>query len=240
MTDVRCLEPFTTAALIQEAHDEIQCFLRRQPTEGACAFEVFRRAIVLRNEQAWSGIYELYHGLVSSWILRRTRGWYGDDHELLVNEVFAKFSRSMSPQKLEHFGSAAAILAYLRCCAGSVVVDHHRSQQARLREEPLASIDQEALLDDPAEVVATQLATQAVWQIIDSEVTSSEERLILRAVCALGLSPRELQQRYPVVFPTVEDIYRIKRKLVDRLRRNQELQALLRGRARSPVKGSML
>jgi DNA-directed RNA polymerase specialized sigma24 family protein len=229
MTGVPCLEPFPTAALIQQAHHEIHCLLRHQPTEGACAFEVFRRALVLRNEQAWSGLYELYHGLVSSWVLRRTHGWYGDDQELLINEVFAKFSRSMNPQKLEHFGSATAILAYLRCCAGSVVVDHHRSQQTRLHEEPLASIDQERLLDDPADVVATQLATQEIWQVMNREVTSWEERLILRAVCALGISPRELQQHYPFVFPTVEDIYRIKRKVLERLRRNQELQALLHG-----------
>jgi DNA-directed RNA polymerase specialized sigma24 family protein len=240
MTEIVSLELLPVALLIRQAHQEIQYLLRHQPMEGAHAFELFRRALVVQDELAWSGLYELYHGLVSSWVLRRTRGWYGDDQELLVNEVFAKFSRSMNPQKLEHFGSVSAILAYLRCCAGSVVVDHHRSQQARLREEPLASIDQEPLLEDPAEVVATQLATQEVWQVMNREVTRWEERLILRAVCALGLSPRELQQRYPLVFPTVADIYRIKRKMLERLRRNRALQALLHGEASSPVKRRML
>ena len=115
------------ALVIQQAHHEIERLLRQQPREDSYAFELFRPALMLQDELAWSGIYELYQGLVSSWVLHRTNGWYGDDHELLVNEVFATFSRSMSPHKLEHFGSVSAILASLRCCAGSVVVDHHRS-----------------------------------------------------------------------------------------------------------------
>jgi hypothetical protein len=145
MTESVSLELLPVALVIQQAHHEFGRLLRQQPREGAYALELFRRALVLQDELAWSGIYELYHGLPS---------W------------------------------------------------------------PISD---------------AVLAAQEVWQIINSEVTSWQERLILRAVYALGLSPRELQQRYPLVFPTVADIYRIKRKVLERLRRNRELQALLHG-----------
>ena len=102
-----------------------------------------------------------------------------------------------------------------------------RSRQARSREEPLEFTDQEeSVLDDPADIVATQLAAQELWQIIWGEATSAEERLILQVICALGKSPRQLQQSYPLLFPSVEDIYRIKRNVLERLRRNHWLLTL--------------
>ncbi len=145
-----------------------------------------------------------------------------------MNEAFAKFSRNIGPERLKDFSSVGALLAYLRCCATSVLADHYRSQQAQSREEPLESIDTDGLvLDDPAYIVATQLAAQELWQIIWSEATSMEERLILCIVCAQGMSPRELQQRYPAIFPTVEDIYRMKRNVLERLRHSRELLQFL-------------
>jgi len=83
------------------------------------------------------------------------------------------------------------------------------------------------VLDDPADIAAAELAAQELWQIIGREVPSVEERLILQIVCALGLSPRELQRRYSHLFASVEDIYRIKRNVLERLRRNKELLELL-------------
>ena len=188
---------------------------------------MFRRAILLQDEQAWSGIYELYNAVVCSWILCRPATVHGE-LEALVNEAFAKFSRNIGPERLKDFSSVGALLAYLRCCATSVLADHYRSQQAQSREEPLESIDTDGLvLDDPAYIVATQLAAQELWQIIWSEATSMEERLILCIVCAQGMSPRELQQRYPAIFPTVEDIYRMKRNVLERLRHSRELLQFL-------------
>jgi len=188
---------------------------------------LFRRAILLQDEQAWSGIYELYNAVVCSWILCRPATVHGE-LEALVNEAFAKFSRNIGPERLKDFSSVGALLAYLRCCATSVLADHYRSQQAQSREEPLESIDTDGLvLDDPAYIVATQLAAQELWQIIWSEATSMEERLILCIVCAQGMSPRELQQRYPAIFPTVEDIYRMKRNVLERLRHSRELLQFL-------------
>jgi hypothetical protein len=42
-----------------------------------------------------------------------------------------------------------------------------------------------------------------------------------------GLKPGEICQQRPHIFSSVEDVYRIKRNVLERLRRNQRLQALL-------------
>src|SRR6266487_4064546 len=227
MIEVRSPEHLTISELLQEAHQEIQAYLRKQPTADACAFELFRRAIGQHEEQAWICLYELYHVVVGSWILRRLPAVQREDLEPLVNEVFAKFSRSIGPERLKDFSSVGALLAYLKCCTGSALADHCRSQRARLREEPLLSLDQEPVVEDFAGAIADQLAAQEVWAVVSREVPAREERLILAMVCVLGWSPAELQRRYPLVFPSIEDIYRRKRNVLERLRRNKKLLQLL-------------
>lgn len=227
MSEMRSLEQLTTTELIQNTHREIMQFLHKQPTGDACACELFRRAIALRDEQAWVGIYELYHVVVGSWILRQVPTLPGNDLAMLVNEVFAKFSRSISPRKLRDFPCVRALLAYLRRCAGSVVTDYRRSCLARAQEEPWESVTQEPLLDNFAEAVADQLAAQEIWRIVESCVPGREERLVLDAICMQGMTPRELQQHYPIIFPSVKDIYRIKRSVLEHLRCNRQLLELV-------------
>jgi DNA-directed RNA polymerase specialized sigma24 family protein len=211
----------SVAELIQEVRRRIVAFRSDRPTENACAFELFRRAIVQHDEQAWSGLYELYHVLVGSWILYLSPSLCPEEREALTIESFAKFALSVGPHKFERFAGVHSLMAYLKCCTRSATFDDHRSRQSRQREEPLESLGQEPLLDDPAEAVVEQLAAQELWQIIASEV-SAEEYLVLQE-CILGGTPRELQQHYPLVFPSVEDIYRIKRNVIARLRRHPAL-----------------
>lgn len=216
----------TVTELMQAARQEIAQFLRRGPAEDAYAFELFRRAIVLRDEHAWTALYELYRAVVDTWILRRDAAVSSDDLAWLENEVFAKFARSIDPERLVHFHSVSALLAYLKCCANSVAADYRRSCQARQREETLESLEDEPAPDDPAGAVVEQLAAQEIWRVIAREARAPEERLILVLICAQGVSPRELHQRYPTLFPHVEDVYRVKRNVLERLRRNRQLLAL--------------
>lgn len=216
----------TMTELIQEARREIAQFLRRQAADDSCAYELFRRAIVLQDEQAWSGMYELYNGVVSAWILRQVPKPEGSDLESLVNEAFARFAHAMTAQKWSDFACVRAIIGYLKCCAQSAATDYHRWRQPGRYEDPLESIAQEPFLDDFAESVCERLAAQELWTIVSSEAAAQEERLIVLLVCAQGMSPRELQRRYPTLFPSVDDIYRIKRNVLERLRRNRRLLAL--------------
>jgi hypothetical protein len=41
------------------------------------------------------------------------------------------------------------------------------------------------------------------------------------------MKPGEISRHYQHLFPSVDDVYRIKRNVLERLRRNKRLQALL-------------
>ena len=70
--------------------------------------------------------------------------------------------------------------------------------------------------------MAANLLTEGeLWQAITQEVTDGAERLLLYLSAALDLSPRQIHARYPSLYPTVQDVYRMKRNVLDRLRRSR-------------------
>ena len=60
--------------------------------------------------------------------------------------------------------------------------------------------------------------------LIDSHLSSEEERALIYLKYELGLKSAEVQGRRPDLFPTVNDVYRVTRNLLDRLRRSPRLR----------------
>jgi hypothetical protein len=67
--------------------------------------------------------------------------------------------------------------------------------------------------------VVAELAARELWAIVVDEVADETERLLVRLSFVEHLKPRQVQARYPDRFAGVGDVYRIKRNLLDRLRR---------------------
>lgn len=213
------------------AHQESRRFVHHQPTESMYIWELFRRAIALRDEGSWGGIYELFENLVWSWLLHsqsKLQSLSHDDLPDLVNEVFAKFARSVSAERLPNFATAPALLAYLKCCAWSVLVDADRQARHRTsNEEPLeqAFLDEPIGAGDPADGIADREGAQHLWHLLLQEMRTYDERLVLYSLCVTHVPPRELLKQYPTIFASVDDVYRIKRNVVERLRRSRVVRA---------------
>jgi DNA-directed RNA polymerase specialized sigma24 family protein len=129
-----------------------------------------------------------------------------------------------------HFDSLAAILKYLKMCVHSVIADEVRARQARLYEETLDAIEQEPSSEDPAEDVISGLSIQSLWQVIQEELNGEDERLLIYLAYVQGMKPAEICVQHHQLFPSVEDVYRIKRNVLERLRRNRRLQSLFKDR----------
>ncbi len=214
------------AEVVQAARQELARYQRREVTEGCYRYELFRRAILLRDEWAWSELYELYRPLVSAWVLACMSRATGEEVEVLVNEAFARFAHAITERQWCAFGTSGALLGYLKRCAQSAAADHRRWGHPRLHEEPLDTLPLscEPMSEDCAEVVGSRLEAQELWAIICRAAPSSAEQLVLWLVCAQGLSPRMVQQLHPTVFPGVQDVYRVKRAALERLARHRALR----------------
>ncbi|SRR6266699_2824308 len=221
------LADLPVATLMQQARCDIARYLAdRQPNEDPHTFELFRRAIVESDQDAWTALYDLYQFLVRNWIANRLAGDVSADVcEALTNDAFVKFFRAVDAKRFEGFDSILGLLAYLRMCARSVAADYRRSQHTHQAEEPAEYLDHEVVLADPAEEVMAHLFASEIWEVIGTNI-NEQERLVLQVTCVLGWPARTLQRLSPAQFPTVDDIYRIKRNVLERLRRNRRLQAL--------------
>jgi hypothetical protein len=222
----------STSNLIDQVQREIQEYTSRQSSDDRYSYELFRRACVLRDEHAWSGICHLYSSLISSWILRAVSNTALTSEEVasLTNATFAKFARSITPRKFDDFPTIKHLLAYCKQTACSVALDEMRYQQPhQLYEQPFEDVEHEPLFNDPAEIVLARLESNELWQILSREMKSEAEQLTLHHLYVLGWPPRQLQQRFPQAFPSVDDVYRVNRNLIERLRRNRKLRELLKG-----------
>jgi len=211
--------------------EETNKFLKQVASNDCFCLELFRRAIVDRNDDAWGSIYQQYAPLVLTWVTQHQSATpiLGQEGSApLVNAAFAKFSQALTPAKIENFDSLAAILKYLKMCVHSVVADEVRARKTQQFEEALDTITQEPASDDPAEDVVSSIAAQNLWQIIKEELHGEDERIVLYQAYVQGMKPSEISSRYRQIFPTVDDVYRIKRNVLERLRRSRRLQMLIR------------
>lgn len=225
------LEQLSINELARCCSEETNKFLKQNVSNDRYCLELFRRAIVQHDNDAWTCIYQQYAPLVLTWVTQHqsaTPLLSQEGSSPLVNAAFAKFSQALTPVKMGNFDSLAAVLKYLKMCVHSVVADEVRSRQARQYEETLESIEYEPSGSDPADDVVATIAAQGLWQIIQEELNGEDERVLLYLAYVQGMKPSEISNQHSRLFPTVDDVYRIKRNVLERLRRNRRLQTLFR------------
>jgi len=212
---------------------ETQQFLKRQTSDDLIGLALFMLAAAQHNQEAWSCLYQQYEPLVLTWVKQHPGAdpllRHDGSGRSLVNAVFAKFFLALTPVKVENFNSLAAILKYLKLCAHSVITDEVRAWQrhARQYEEQLAVIEwSEPATADPADDVLAIISASRLWQVIQQELNGEEERIAMYLTYILEMKPGEIREKHHHLFPSVEDVYRVKQNVLGRLRRNRQLHML--------------
>jgi len=213
--------------LAKSCSEETSRFLKGKGSDGRYCLELFRRAVIRHDEDAWACLYRQYAPLVLTWVTRQQRAAplvAEEGAASLVNAAFARFAHAVTPAKMARFELIEAVLTYLKLCVRSVVADAVRARKARPSVEALVLAEHDRASDDPAEGVVANLAAQGLWQAIQAELSGEQERVVIYLVCFHGLKPREITSLHQQMFPSVEDVYRIKRNVLERLRHNARLQ----------------
>lgn len=226
--DSAALARMELTTLVRRCLVESERFYRGQPHDTRYAYELFRRALVERNETAWEYIYSHYSGLVESWV-RRSGAFVssGESSEFFVTLAFTKFWRAITPERFASFATLAALLHYLQLCTGCVVIDSVRAQSwaEMLPEEailfsrtPWAAPDEEA---------TDRVNRQEFWYYINTQLKDEAERVVVFSSFILGMKPGDIYNQRRDLFASVNDVYNVKRNVLGRLSRNQELRQLL-------------
>lgn len=227
MTNDASLQTLALSGVAQDCAQQTDRFFRRLDYDPRYCFELFRRALLERNQQAYALLYQQYQALVAGWVERHPSFPALDEEvQYFVNRAFEKMWRALTPAKFERFPDLKSLLSYLKLCAGSAVLDHARAGKLEMvDEEPadlgVAGSDTQV---DPEQVTVSQVQRQEFWQLVLTRLADERERLVVYGSFVLALKPRELCAKYPQVFADVNEVYRVKQNVLERLRRDVELK----------------
>ncbi|MCI0399406.1 MAG: sigma-70 family RNA polymerase sigma factor [Chloroflexi bacterium] len=224
------LRQLTVEEIARRCRQEAQ---RKREQELGYCFELFRRALEGQDQLAWRAIQEQYRALVLGWLHTAAGKRLAlEEVEDLLQNTLERFWRSLSrrPQPVaDHFAHVGALLKYLHQCAVTSLLDARR--QARKRElvrqalaagldvsQHMAGSDSIAEPGNPDQLQQLE-QLQKVQEWLRTEVGDDLDRLVLQLSYEQDLKPAEIAARYPNLFSSTQEVYRIKERVLKRARR---------------------
>jgi hypothetical protein len=223
------LRELSFAELAHRCREETLRFLRAEPRDDSYCFELFERAIVNREDEAWASIVAQYRGIVLSYVAQHSiAATLREPDDYWVNRAFQRFWSAVGPSRFAQFPDLAALLKYLKLCVHSVLMDEVRARRAGVLTSLEELAESAAPAPDSAErSVVGKLAGAQLWEAVAKELHDEAERVVAYLSFASDLKPGEIFGRHPRLYADVDDVYRIKRNVVERLRRSPEVRAFL-------------
>jgi hypothetical protein len=222
------LQDVSVAELGRRCREETLRFLRGEPREDAYCFEVFARAVVQRQDDAWAAIVAQYRGIVLAYVAQHAAAaMIREPDDYWVNRAFQRFWSAVGPERFGQFPDLAALLKYLKLCVHSVLMDEIRARRAA----PTNSLDEipetAPSATDAERSVVGKLAGEQLWSAISAELQGEAEQVVAYLSFTRDLKPSEIFERYQRLYASVADVYRIKRNVIERLRRSPEVRSFL-------------
>ena len=221
------LGELSIADLARRCADETLRFVHREPRDDAYCFELFGRAVVQRDDAAWAAIMAQYRGIILAYVGQHSSAsLLREPDDYWVNRAFARFWSAVGPDRFGQFPDLPALLKDLKLCVHSVLMDELRTRRA-----PPASLDEvpEATpsTSNDEHALIGRLSSEQLWRAILDELQNEAERVVAHLSFTRGLKPGEIYDRHPRLYADVSDVYRVKRNVIERLRRSPEIRAFL-------------
>jgi DNA-directed RNA polymerase specialized sigma24 family protein len=211
--------------LVDRCAQETDRYFRGDNYDSQFCFEIFRRAILERDQLAWEAVYKQYQILVGKWV-QQHQGFAASGEEIpyFVNSAFEKIWVALTPDKFRQFTQLASLLSYLKMCVHSVIVDHNRlleraSLCVYVEEAAFEKKVQAGIMEDR---VLSQIDRRRFWDAINARLNDDKERRVVYGSFVLALKPRELYDHFCEHFDSVDEIYLIKQNILSRMRHDPE------------------
>lgn len=199
---------------------EIDNYRRKEPHDDQYCLEIFHRAILQRDDDAWSLLMDRFRGMVMAWVHAHPRSDVAcryDKEENYVALAFERFWQATTRNEGVRFTSLEAALSYLKTSLNSTILDTLR-----------AHARPEVPLPEPGQYFPEELSVEDedtdsdLWEIIRKLLPAEREQRLAFLLFHSGLKPREVVQFLPQEFNDVQEVYRLRRNIIERLLRNAD------------------
>jgi DNA-directed RNA polymerase specialized sigma24 family protein len=171
-------------------------------------YQVFRRAVVLRDQKAWHEIHTHYTPWLHAIIRARRINEINRDAQVveeLAHETLRKFWQSFTPDKFMRSQGLGQILSYLESCAISAINTWFRRPEKRWdpltgesndsgEEKPELSLPDLGTPDplDAVLVKEQEDERRLVWKCLIDHCANELERLVIRRWAVEGKSFKDI------------------------------------------------
>lgn len=203
---------------------EMEKFSRREPRDEEYCLEIFHRALVLRNEQAWEVLTQRFSATIVGWLRRHP--YREEAARLHIQErdyadlTIARLWMAARNHPLE-FHSLAGALYFLHKTLNAAVIDTIREMKSKELPIPVTGLVEPAAPEEEEDLER--------WEAIKSILPDQREKRLAQLLFYCNLTPREVVRYCPQEFSDIREIYRLKRSILDRLRRNKDRLRYLLG-----------
>jgi hypothetical protein len=207
------------AALAEQCLLQLYAYRRGEPCDESYGLELFRRATVEGDAEAWACVQRCFSDTVLAWLRRhpsRATACCLESEANYVALAFERFWQAITLSQQVAFRTLAAALRYLRASLHGAILDTLRAN-SRLKEVALPEPGEpgEPFLEEQAE--ASEL-----WDVLQGMLPSRRERQLAYLLYHCGLKPRQIVRFCPQEWHDVQEIYHLRRSILERLMRNAD------------------
>jgi len=178
------------------------------------SLQLLRRAIAHSDQDAWAEFQQCLEETVLTWLHEhpsREAACRGLSEKHVVIHAFERF-RQAAVQAQIAFETPAEIRVYLRASLHGVILDTLRTlSQPREVLRPVLGQAGELRIEDQ------QMDSNEIWEALQTLLLSARERRLVYLLYHCGLGPREIVRGSPQEWSDVQEIYRLRRNIVERL-----------------------
>lgn len=186
---------WSNAELEQRCREETSNYLKHVTHDERYCFELFRRALEKKDQDAFTAIYKTYEPLVRKWVRSHQLRDQVDETDLFfVSDSFTNFWKSFNnpnyPDKFKNFSRVAALLNYLNSCVYSCITEYWKSNYL---EEQLVSLEDELDRIRPMKLhLDGAINSQQLWDYITQLLPNEQLRDLALAVFILEYKPADI------------------------------------------------
>jgi hypothetical protein len=207
-------------ALAAQCVEELDNYHRGEPCTEAYGLELLRRATMQGDQEAWAGVQQCFGEMVRGWLRRHPKREVAcrlESEENYVAQAFERFWQATAFNQRVEFSTLAAALQYLRASLNGAILDMLRAY-ARPREVLLPGPGEpgEPLVEDSSD-------HSEVWDRLHMIPSNPREQRLAYLLFHSGLKPREIVRLCSQEWSDVQEIYRLRRNIMERVLRNADL-----------------
>ena len=217
----------TDVLAVRCKEDTNRFYLGQKSTSQHC-FELLRRALADGLTDAFTWIYRIYEPQVIRWVYSHSQFIHtSEDADYFANSALSNFYFALRGGKFHEFDMLAQVMAYLKMCVHSAIMQHLRKQPpdtAELEDETMpGNIGQPSM----------SVAVSDLWARICHLLPEKQDRLLAHCAFVLVLKPAQITQMYPDHWATARDVSVALQRIRRRLRSDFELRHWAGIRAKS-------